>query len=431
VYDNPQGDGSSTPQPVRQSDLQAAWLEGDGYPAEILSAFDQDGDATLSDVELRIDTPEKERLIAARLVALGLENPSIYGEVQPYSISHDIASGEWATRDCQTCHSADARLAQPVLLSSYTPGGVKPQFVSGNNTLPTGSLYQEPDGSLYYQPRPENNGLYVLGYNAVSWIDRLGGLLFLGVLAAIALHGSLRFIAGLKAARRPAHAPAAEKVYMYSIYERFWHWLQTFTIVLLLFTGLVIHKPDTFGIFGFRGVVLVHNILAAILVINAALSLFYHLASGEIRQYLPRPAGFFDQAIQQAVYYLRGIFRGQPHPFEKTPGKKLNPLQQVTYLAILNVLLPLQVITGIFMWGAQRWPEIVSLPFLAPFHTLIAWSFAAFIVAHVYLTTTGPEPLAGIKAMMMGWEDVESLSQPEGLSSNEQAPSPTQEATEV
>ena len=33
--------------------------------------------------------------------------------------------------------------------------------------------------------------------------------------------------------------------------------------------------------------------------------------------------------------------RGEPHPFEKQPGKRLNPLQQVTYLAILNVLLPL------------------------------------------------------------------------------------------
>jgi hypothetical protein len=32
---------------------------------------------------------------------------------------------------------------------------------------------------------------------------------------------------------------------------------------------------------------------------------------------------------------------------------------------------------------------------------------ASFIVAHVYLTTTGPEPLTGIEAMIIGWEDVE------------------------
>jgi thiosulfate reductase cytochrome b subunit len=198
---------------------------------------------------------------------------------------------------------------------------------------------------------------------------------------------------------------------MYTVYERFWHWLQTFTIILLLFTGLIIHRPDTFGIFSFRYVVLVHNILAVILLINAFLALFYHLASGEIKQYIPRVGGFFDQAIVQAMFYMRGIFKGEQHPFEKTTSNKLNPLQQVTYFGILNIFLPLMVITGILMWGVQEFPNLAEsiggLPFLAPFHTLIAWLFAAFIVAHVYLTTTGPAPTAGIKAMMVGWDDVE------------------------
>jgi thiosulfate reductase cytochrome b subunit len=198
---------------------------------------------------------------------------------------------------------------------------------------------------------------------------------------------------------------------MYSFYERLWHWLQTTAILLLLFTGLIIHKPDTFGIFSFRYVVQVHNILALILVVNAGLSAFYHLATGEIRQFLPRPRGFFDQAFLQAKYYLRGIFRGEEHPFEKTPQRKMNPLQQVTYIAILNVLLPLQIITGILMWGAQRWPEFIAglggLPYLAPFHALIAWLFASFIVMHVYLTTTAHEPLASIKGMVIGWDEVE------------------------
>jgi thiosulfate reductase cytochrome b subunit len=180
---------------------------------------------------------------------------------------------------------------------------------------------------------------------------------------------------------------------------------------LLLFTGLIIHKPDTFSLFTFTGVVIVHNALALLLAINAALSLFYHLASGEIKQYIPRPRGFFDQMITQAQYYIGGIFKGDEHPFEKTVHKKLNPLQQITYFGILNVLLPLQGLTGILIWGVQRWPNISEslngLPFLAPLHTLVAWLFASFIVAHVYLTTTGHTPTAGIQAMMMGWEDVE------------------------
>lgn len=201
---------------------------------------------------------------------------------------------------------------------------------------------------------------------------------------------------------------------MYTIYERLWHWLQTFAIVILIFSGLIIHKPDTFGIFNFRGIVLTHNIIAAILGINAFLSLFHHLVSGEITQYIPRPRGFFDQSITQAMFYLRGIFKGDDHPFKKTPAKKLNPLQQLTYFAILNVLLPFQGFTGILIWGAQRWPKtsasLGGLTFLSPFSHPDRLLFATFVVLHVYLTTTGYKPLTAINAIIMGWDEVEIQS---------------------
>jgi thiosulfate reductase cytochrome b subunit len=127
---------------------------------------------------------------------------------------------------------------------------------------------------------------------------------------------------------------------------------------------------------------------------------------------LPRPVGFFDQALRQAKFYLRGIFRHDPHPFAKIPRRKLNPLQQVTYLGLLNVLLPLQVITGVLMWGAQRWPDLTAnlggLGALAPIHTAISWMLAAFILLHVYLTTTGATPVSSLRAMMLGWEEVDA-----------------------
>lgn len=397
------------PRPVRLLDLKNAWLDGEQYHPEVLAAFDQDGNGDLNTTELVINTPQKEELIAKRLSALGLENPRIVGEIQAYSINHTIASGEWAIRDCQTCHSDESRMVQTTLLASYAPGGKLPEYIANGRVRLDGEMVQGDSGQLLYIPATTSSSLYVLGHHRVTWIDTLGALMFMGVLAAISVHAGLRYLSSKQRSHRQL---PVETVYMYSVYERFWHWLQTFVIVLLLLTGIVIHSPDSFGFLSFRGVVLTHNVLAAILAINAALSLFYHLASGEIKQYIPRPRGFFDQAIEQAVYYLRGIFRGEPHPFEKTPHKKLNPLQQATYFAILNILLPLQGLTGILMWGAQRWSNLSNalggLPFLAPAHTLIAWMFAAFIVAHAYLTTTGPEPLAGIKAMMMGWEEVET-----------------------
>jgi thiosulfate reductase cytochrome b subunit len=261
---------------------------------------------------------------------------------------------------------------------------------------------------VYYQPKPANDKMYVFGSNRVNWVDWLGALAFFGSLLGVLGHGTLRYINYI---RRPKTQMKTKAVYMYDAYRRFWHWLQTTAIVILLFTGLVIHRPDIFGIFSFRGMVTIHNVLAAILVINALLSVFYHLTTGRMQEYIPRPYGFFDDAIVQAKYYISGIFKGEPHPLDKSPDSRMNPIQKLTYFGILMVLLPLQMLTGALMWGVQRWPAIAGwfggLPVLAPFHSLVAWLFATFIVVHVYMTTTGATPLEAIRAMVTGWEDLE------------------------
>jgi thiosulfate reductase cytochrome b subunit len=404
VYDE---QGSTRPVPME--DLKAALLTVNGYVPEVAAALDTDGDGVVEAAELVLDTPEKQAVVVGQLAARGLAGARIEGAVRPYAISHGVTGGEWALADCAACHADSSRLSQAMLLSAQAPAGATPAWVNGGGAVDSGQIVREATGAVYYQPATGEAELYVFGHNRVGWVDGLGLAAFVGVLLAVTGHGGLRFYAAL---RQPKPAPQFKRVYLYAVYERLWHWLQSATIMLLLFTGLVIHRPEVFAWFSFKHVVVVHNVLAVILVINAALALFYHLASGEIRQYLPRPYGFFDQAIVQAKFYLRGIFRREPHPFEKTPQKKLNPLQQATYFGILNVLLPLQVLTGALMWGAQRWPAWVEplggLPVLAPLHSLVAWLFAAFIVAHVYLTTTGHTALGSIQAMMNGWETVET-----------------------
>jgi len=200
-----------------------------------------------------------------------------------------------------------------------------------------------------------------------------------------------------------------KRVYLYSAYQRIWHWLQALIIILLLLTGLEIHAPESFPVFGFAAAVAVHSVLGFLLIANALFGLFYHLTTGRIREYLPEPHDFFTMAGRQALYYVRGIFRGDPHPLQRRPGHKLNPLQQVTYLAILNILLPLQTLTGLLIWGLQYSPEwagaLGGLAVLGPAHTLIAWLFGAFLVLHVYLTTTGHTPTAHLRAMIAGWDE--------------------------
>ena len=396
--------------PVRVEELSATYLDGDSYRAEILAEFDANGDGELGVDELRLDSDTKVELVRSLLIAQGLSDPRIRGDIDSYVINHDVATGQNAVSECATCHSEDSRIGAPFALAGYLPGDVEPAF-RGDNADFDSDLAIDDDGVLNFNLNTAAMGLYIPGHDRVDWVGTVGLLMLLGTIAVVVVHGGLRIIQDARHAKDPHEAPQMQSVYMYSMYERAWHWLQAITIMMLLATGIVIHRPDTLGGIDFGLAVPLHNVLAFILVVNAVFSVFYHFASGEIRQYLPEPRGYFSQMMMQADYYVRGIFSDAPHPFEKTRQRKLNPLQQATYFGILNVLLPLQMFTGILMWGVLRWPEVVArmggLPWLAPFHTLIAWAFAAFLVAHIYLTTTGHTPTANIKAMTIGWDEVE------------------------
>jgi len=404
VYD----DANGNKRPVRLLDLETAFLEKGNYAADILSAFDANSDGSLSNDELVIDAPSKEETVKSKLSSLGLENPRIEGLTQPYSINHNVTRSENAVNDCTACHNDESRVSQPIKLTNYSPNGVLPVFDTANNVNASGEIVKGEDGALYYSPVPANDKMYVFGSSRVNWIDWLGALMFAGTLLGMISHGTRRYFSTRKQARAEKRT---ERVYMYESYRRFWHWLQTISIVILLFTGLIIHRPDIFGAFSFRGVVTIHNVLAVILVVNALLSVFYHIATERVQEYIPRPYGFFDDAIVQAKYYMAGIFKNEPHPFEKRPDSRMNPIQKATYFGILNVLLPLQILTGALMWGVQKFPEFANwfggLPFLAPFHSLVAWTFATFIVTHIYMTTTGATPLEAMRGMVTGYEQVE------------------------
>jgi thiosulfate reductase cytochrome b subunit len=394
--------------PVSRQQLEEALFTGDQYHPDLVAAMDRDGDGSLHENELRLDTESSVAAVRARLESIGLTALEINSEMTPFSISHNVVNGQRAIKDCSTCHDRDSILATPFELSGYSPGGVQPQPGSFEGVKLAGLVSVGLNGGSSFSPDSRSAGFYIIGLHAESWADFLGLLMFLGVALGVSGHALARYVANR---RMPPIKREYQRVHMYDAYERLWHWLQASAILVLLFTGLVIHKPHFFGIFSFPYVVSVHNVLGFILLINAALALFYNLASGEVRQYLPEPRGFIARSMSQAMYYSQGIFAGKPHPLEKTKANKLNPLQQLTYLAILNILLPAQVITGVLIWGLQRWPNIAAelggLPMLALVHTLVAWAFAAFIVMHVYLTTTGHTATAGIKSMIVGWDDVE------------------------
>jgi len=197
-----------------------------------------------------------------------------------------------------------------------------------------------------------------------------------------------------------------QHIYMYTRYERFWHWVQTAFIVVLLVTGFEIH--DEYSWLGFEAAVNVHNYIGLTWLIAFAFFVFWVFTTGEWRQYVPTTKKIF-QVIR---YYAYGIFLGEIHPVPKRREAKHNPLQRLGYLSLAAFLLPVQMATGFLYWGYNSWGDwgvlgAFSLKLIAWTHMAGAFAILIFLIGHVYMTTTGHTPLAHIKAMITGWENVE------------------------
>ena len=406
----------ATGQPVSAEALAAAWGDDARPDSAVLAALDDDGDGALSDAERRLDTPAKVDALRARLQAVGVEQPAIRATFQTHAVQHGVTAGAWVRRDCQGCHAQGARLDAPVPLASAAPGGVLPE-PDGDAGLPRGTVRSQAQGGVVLEHAADR--LYVFGVGSVTWPARVGFGLFALVALGIAAHGLLRFRARHAGG---AHRGPTERAYLYPAYERFWHWVMAFSVLVLLVTGFEVHGRAA-GLFGIPLAVRLHDVFAAVLIANAFLSLFYHVASSAIRQFLPRRDTLPRDVMEQARYYLRGIFLGHPHPVQKSADRKLNALQQLTYLALLNVLFPLQVASGALMWAVSEWPDLAAsvggLTVVAPLHHLGAWLFLTFFLLHVYLTTTGHTVFSNLSAMVDGWEEVDVADAPASGGSHE------------
>ena len=139
-------------------------------------------------------------------------------------------------------------------------------------------------------------------------------------------------------------------------------------------------------------------------------AIFWHITTGEWKQYIPTTR----KLKEQLLYYVSGIFKGEKHPTTKTELSKLNPLQRMVYLSFKIILIPLTIISGIFylLYKTIDQNNLVvvedyPLEGIAFWHTLGAILLMVFLIVHVYMTTTGETPTSNIKAMLTGYEDLE------------------------
>ncbi len=207
-----------------------------------------------------------------------------------------------------------------------------------------------------------------------------------------------------------------QKVKIYTVFIRVWHWTQAFLIFTLLFTGFAVHGSHR--IIHFDTAVKVHNGAGIALVVLAFVMFFYYITTGEWKQY--KSLLEKDEIIAQAKYYTSGILKGEPHPHKKTEISRLNPLQKITYLNFKLIFLPIMVITGT-MYLYQEYLEenlysrlglkLFVLNNIATLHTIGAFVLMIFIIVHVYMTTTGHTVFSHIKTMITGWEELDHIEE--------------------
>jgi len=204
----------------------------------------------------------------------------------------------------------------------------------------------------------------------------------------------------------------SNRLYLYPVWIRLWHWANALLFLILIATGASMHYAGAASVLiPFGAAVTLHNFAGVTLTVLYAVFAVGNIVTGNYKHYLPRLRGLIGRLLAQTRYYLFGIFTGAPHPTHATAEQKFNSLQQVTYLMIMYVLVPLLIATGWFLFFPEQYPEQFmgagGLWPLAAGHTLLGYFGTLFMLGHAYLGTTGHTPTTNFKGMWNGWHESE------------------------
>jgi len=127
--------------------------------------------------------------------------------------------------------------------------------------------------------------------------------------------------------------------------------------------------------------------------------------------YIPNEEDLKHGILRQLVFYCFWYFVGRPSPFHASPEVKFNPMQKAAYLVVMFLIVPMVILTGILLMNVTPLRVLIlmtgGIKILDALHFLSACCVFAFLFTHVYLATLGSTPMAYIKPMIFGWEEVE------------------------
>lgn len=202
---------------------------------------------------------------------------------------------------------------------------------------------------------------------------------------------------------------ANNKIYLYPIWIRIWHWLNAMLFILLILSGISMQysNPENTLLISFEQSVLLHNFCGILISINYLLFVIGNLFSLNGKQYKIQSKGLFNRLYTQSIYYLFGMFKKQNAPYPISVENKFNPLQQFIYSMAMYVGFPFIIASGL----AMLFPEIIipqtfgvsGLLLTALFHTIIGFVMSLFLFIHLYVCTIGYSISSNFKSMITGW----------------------------
>ena len=202
----------------------------------------------------------------------------------------------------------------------------------------------------------------------------------------------------------------AERLYLYPLWIRIWHGFNALFILTLIITGISMQysNPEV-PLIPFKTSVLLHNTAGIGITIFYLFYFIVHRFSANRKHYRIEWKGWGKRIMQQMRYYIFGVFKKQDSPFKVTSEAKFNPLQKVTYLIVMFMVVPVLIITGLGL----MFPEVIvnnvagigGTLLTALLHSFMGFIVLVFLVIHVYFCTMGSTMTANFKSIINGWHE--------------------------
>jgi len=193
-----------------------------------------------------------------------------------------------------------------------------------------------------------------------------------------------------------------KKTSLYPLPIRIWHWMNALLFVMLIISGIRLRAPG-FSQYGIATAL--HRYAGVICVLSFLFWFFYSIFTGSIKHYLPHKKDICE-IPQQIAFYTFFVFKGRSNPFSASEKEKFNVLQKITYGAVMFVLFPIIIITGIMFNNILVFSQFINaiggLRVLDAVHVAAGYLFVIFLIIHMYMATLGKTVTSYLKSIITG-----------------------------